>query len=264
MPEILLTFVHISDTHISPDSEYGTQHGLWSAQEGAKALVRAVNELPFQPDFVLHTGDVAYGPDPDAYHTAREILTKLKSPLYYLAGNHDHADALQRILLGRTEVISPFHYRMEVNGVQIVCLDTNGHAEPPRGNIAVEQLDWLDSICSTPDAQPLIVAMHHNPLSIGSPWLDDYMRLINGEVVHRILLKARDRLHGVFFGHVHQNISYYRDGILYTSALSSWNQFLAYPGLDDTIPDLDAQPGFNVVTLTRNQTFVRQWYFRVK
>lgn len=264
MPDTLLTFVHLSDTHISPDSAYGNHHAPWSTQQGARALVKAVNALPMQPDFILHTGDVVYDPVPEAYHTARQILATLESSVYYLAGNHDQPDALQRVLLGRSDVLSPFHYSVEINGVQLVCLDTNGPAEPPRGNVMSEQLRWLDTICSTPDNRPLIVAMHHNPLPIGSSWLDDYMRLTNGEEVHRVLMKARSRLRGVFFGHVHQNISYYRDGILYISALSSWNQFLAYPGLDDTIPDVGAQPGFNVVTLTRDQTFIRQWHFSVK
>lgn len=264
MPDNLLTFIHLSDTHISPDPEYGTHHAPWSTQEGARALVRAVNELPFQPDFILHSGDVVYDPVAEAYHTARDILKELKSPIYYLAGNHDQPQALQQILLGQENPTSPFHYNLEINGVQLVCLDTNGPAEPPRGNVIPEQLQWLDEICTAPDNRPLIVAMHHNPLPIYSPWLDDYMRLINGEDVHRVLMKARHRLRGVFFGHVHQNISYYREGILYTSALSSWNQFLAYPGLDNTVPDSEAQPGFNVVTLTHDQTFIRQWHFRVK
>jgi hypothetical protein len=30
------------------------------------ALIKAVNDVPFAPDFVLHTGDVAYDPDPEA------------------------------------------------------------------------------------------------------------------------------------------------------------------------------------------------------
>ncbi len=264
MPDNLLTFVHISDTHISPDPEYGKEYTVWNTCEGAEALVSAVNALPFDVDFILHTGDVVYDPDPAAYHTARDVFEKLQSPVYYLAGNHDHPGELQRILQGRTEIIAPFHYTFEINSVQVICLDTNGPAEPPRGLIVDGQLAWLEALCSASDDRPLVVAMHHNPLPIGSGWLDEYMRISNGEEVQRILLKARHRLRGVFFGHVHQNISYYREGIFYTSALSSWNQFLAYPGLDDTIPDVGAQPGFNVVTLTRDQTFIRRWHFRVK
>ncbi|MEZ4667108.1 MAG: metallophosphoesterase [Anaerolineae bacterium] len=258
----LLTFVQISDTHISPDPEYGKNHSAYGTQTSARALVKAVNALDFPIDFVLHTGDVVYDPVAEAYQTAKDILGELRFPTYYLAGNHDHPLELQRQLLGSDKPQSSFHYTFEINGVQIICLDSNGPAEPPRGNIIPEQLTWLDSLCSADDNRPLVVAVHHHALPVGSPWLDDYMRTINGETLHTVLQKSRHRLRGVFFGHVHQNIQMLKDGILYTSALSSWCQFHSWPGLADTVDDT-GEPGFNVISLTRDQTFIRRWQFRV-
>ncbi len=263
MPEQHLTFVHISDTHIGTDPEYGKQHTPHSTQEGARALVKAVNALPFNVDFILHTGDVVYDPVPEAYLTARDIMSELVRPVYYLSGNHDAGIELQRILLGRSELLSPFYYTFDANGFQIIALDSNGPAEIPRGNVVPQQMEWLDAICSAHDDRPLVVAVHHNALPVGSPWLDDYMRITNGEALHQILLKAKDRLRGVFFGHVHQNIQMYQDGILYTSALSSWNQFNSWPGSTDTVADND-NPGFNVVSLTSTQTFIRRWSFKIE
>lgn len=262
MPEPLLTFVQISDTHISPDPDYGKNHAPYGTQAAAEALVKAVNALSFKVDFVLHSGDVAYDPDTTAYRTARDILGRLRFPVYYIAGNHDHPAELQRLLLGRAEIQPSFYYTFDSNGVQVICLDSNGPAEVPRGYIIPEQLVWLESLCAARDERPLVVAVHHNVLPVGSPWLDEYMRITNGEDLHGVLLKARDRLRGVFFGHVHQNIQMLKDGILYTSALSSWCQFHSWPGLEDTIDD-DSEPGFNVVTLTRDQTFIRRWQFRL-
>jgi Icc protein len=259
----ILQFVHISDTHISSDPDYGRKYAPYSTQEGAAALVRQLNALPFKPDFVLHTGDVAYDPDPSAYGVALNILKPIEYPVYYVAGNHDYPAELQRVMLGREEILPAFYYTLEVNGVQIVVLDSNGPAEPPRGFVSDEQLAWLERICSAVDDRPLVVAVHHNILPVGIPWLDEYMRTVNGEAVHQVLLKARNRLRGVFFGHVHQNISMYCDGILYTSALSSWNQFHAWPGQVETIHDEDAEPGFNIVTLTGNQTYIRRCRYRV-
>src|SRR5258705_3517838 len=113
MPEKRLTFVHLSDTHISTDPEYGKHHTPHSANAGAEALVKAVNALPFHIDFILHTGDVVYDPVAEAYLTARDILSQLKYPVYYLSGNHDSGAELQRILLGRTEILSPFYYTFD-------------------------------------------------------------------------------------------------------------------------------------------------------
>jgi Icc protein len=263
--DTILRFVHISDTHISSNPAYGRDH--WqvghTARQGAEALVEQLNNLPFRPDFILHTGDVAFDPDPSAYEAAREILGQIRYPVYYLAGNHDYPVELQRRMMNQAEINAPFYYALEVNGVQIVCLDSNGPAEPPRGYVTEEQIAWLENICTTPDSRPLIVAVHHNILPVGVPWLDEFMRTTNGEAVHQALLPARERLRGVFFGHVHQNLDMYRDGVLYTSVNSSWVQFHAWPGQDKTIEDVAADPGFSVVTLTSEQTYIRRCRFRL-
>lgn len=256
-----LTFIHISDTHIHPDADYTGNYADYASLVGARALVNQINNLPFQPDFVLHTGDVVYDPVPEAYGLAQEVLGQLKAPVYYLAGNHDHGAALQQALMPQVKVAGTLYYTFEAQGVQFICLDSNGAAEPPRGQMSATQLAWLDALCSAPDERPLVVAVHHNLKPGGFPWLDDYMGIVNGDDLHTILLKARGRLRGVFHGHIHQNTDLYRDGILYSSTLSSWTQFLAWPGMDATNADVGAEPGFSVVTVTQNQAFIRRWRF---
>ncbi len=263
MTETLLRFVHLSDTHISADPHYNQDGAMHTPLIGAKALVHQVNALPFTPDFVLHTGDVAYNPDASAYETAREVLSAIRCPVYYLAGNHDSIEPLQRIMLGAEQPQIPFDYEFAVNGVQIICMDSNRPSEPPSGRVSDEQLAWLEGLCSAPDDRPLIVAVHHNVLPVGTPWWDDFMRMVNGEAFHRALLPARARIRGVFFGHVHQNVDTVRDGIPYFSALSSWYQLHNYPGATESEVDRFANPGFNVVTVTRDQTYVRRQHFIV-
>ncbi len=258
MTDPLLRFVHISDTHISPDPEYARDWAPYHPNRGAEALVEQISALPFAPDFVLHTGDVAAAPDPAAYRLARELLGRIPYPVRYLAGNHDDAVMLQRELLGVEQPASPFDCVLEVNGVQVVCLDSCGPAEPPAGSLRSAQLARLSDLCASADPRPLVVAVHHNVLPTGIPWLDGYMGLTNGAALHRALLPARHRLRGVFFGHIHQNTQTVRDGILYASVLSPWYQIHAWPGQTDTVRELDAEPGFNVVTITAEQTFIRQ------
>ncbi len=263
MTETLLRFVQITDTHISANPHYNQDGAHHTPLVGAKALVHQINNLPFKPDFVLHTGDVAYNPDESAYYTARQILSEIEAPVYYLAGNHDDGAMLQRIMLGEQEPKTPFDYEFEVKGVQIVCMDSNRPAEPPRGKVSAEQLAWLADICQAQDSRPLIVAVHHNVLPMGSYWWDKFMRMTNGEDFHRTLLPAQKRLRGVFFGHVHQNVEMTRDGIAYHSALSSWYQLHNYPDQVDSMPDRTARPGFNIITITREQTYIRRCSFMV-
>ncbi len=263
MSETLLRFVHMGDTHISADPHYNQDGAMHTPLVGAKALVHQINALPFAPDFVLHTGDVAYNPDESAYFAAHNILSAITVPVYYLAGNHDDPGALQRIMLGQTAIKSPFDTEFEVNGVQIVCVDSNRPAEPPRGRVSEEQLAWLEGIARAADDRPLIVATHHNVLPMGSPWWDDFMRMVNGEAFHKALLPARDRLLGVFFGHVHQAVDIVRDGIAYFSTLSSWYQLHNYPGQLESEVDRLAGPGYNVVTVTREQVYIRRCRYTV-
>lgn len=262
MSDTLLRFVHITDTHISADPHYNSAGARHTPLMGAKALVHELNRLPFTPDFVLHTGDVAADPDESHYNTAKEILSEIKYPVYYVPGNHDHAEPLQRFLLG-VEPKATFDYEFEVNGVQVICTDSNRPAPLYRGKVSDQQLRWLEGLCAAPDDRPLIVALHHPVLPMGSPAWDTQMNLIDGEAFHRALLPARDRLRGVFSGHVHQNTDIVRDGIPYFTGLSSWYQIENYPDQTELVRETFSEPGFSVVLVTREQLYMRRHTFIV-
>lgn len=258
MSERLLTFVHLSDTHIHADPSYTGEFVNFTSRDHVTAMVQHINTLPFPVDFVLHTGDVMTDPtSPEEYDVAREILSTLKFPVYYLAGNHDRSMWLQTGLLGRDPARANRRhaYQFDVNGVQIVCLDSSieGGAS---GEIDAGQLEWLETICESPDPRPLVVALHHNTLPLEAPWLDTIM-LTNGAAVHAVLLKAKHRLRGVFFGHIHENTITIRDGITYVSTLSGWFQTRTWYGQTEPINDPVIDPGFNVVTLTQTDTLIR-------
>ena len=68
-----LELIHISDTHFGPDHSLDIRGA--NSWKRACALVEAINDLPFQPDLIVHTGDVANDPDPPAYTLAREVLS---------------------------------------------------------------------------------------------------------------------------------------------------------------------------------------------
>lgn len=269
MPETLLhgapmvRFVHISDTHFCANPHFNIDGAQHTPMIGAQALIHQINTLPFAPDFVLHTGDVTDDGAEESYHVAREALSAIPYPVYYLPGNHDHSAHFQRIMLGRGEPTPTVDYEFEVRGVQVICMDSQRPATPPAGRVSDEQLAWLEGFTRAADDRPLIVAVHHNVLPVGTPWWDDYMRMVNGEDFHRALLPARDRIRGVFFGHVHQNVDTVRDGIAYFSVPSSWYQLHNYPGQVESVQDRSAEPGYNVVTIRRNQFSLRRHRFTV-
>jgi 3',5'-cyclic-AMP phosphodiesterase len=146
--------------------------------------------------------------------------------------------------------------------VQIIALDSSRAGHAHAGWLDEAQLDWLNTICTADDPRPLVVATHHHPIPIDVPWLDQ-LGLGNGQVMHEILLQARHRLRGVFFGHVHHSLDIYKDGILYSSVASAAYQFMAWPGQAQAALDMVADPGLNLVTVTAEQTFIRHHRFRL-
>lgn len=256
-------FLHISDTHISDDPYYAPDH--IHPNIGAQALIKYIEALRFPIDFILHTGDVAYDPHPETYQLIKNLFAEIKIPIYYVRGNHDHVQALQSVLMQRAEadLQESLYYSVEVAGYQLIVLDSNGPAPLPAGNLIQGQLDWLNTLCQADDTCPLLVAVHHNILPVGVPWLDNWMRALNGEALHEILLQAQHRLCAVFHGHIHQNYQVMRDGILYVSAASSWRQFYAEPGLKEIVPDFSARPGLNLVSLRGRDCSIRQHVFEL-
>lgn len=259
-PAPLLTFVQFSDTHLYLDPEQTTEFIPFSPLPVTNAVIEAINALPFHIDFVLHTGDVMTDPEnAEDYQYAAKVIGKLNAPVYYMPGNHDRIDGMRQYLMPQQKFPSDsqFYYDFEFNGVQIIMLDSHipmtGH-----GVISDEQLEWLAETCNPADSRPLVVALHHHPIELGIPWFDQ-LALKNGSTLHDRLLSVRDRLRGVFYGHIHQNTATVRDGISYFSCLSAWYQLRSWYGQKEPQLDPVQQPGFNVVKLTATEMIVRRY-----
>ncbi len=246
MPQPLLTFIHISDTHL-----YANPHPSLPPTPNplarAEAVIKHINAQVFPIDFVLHTGDVGDDlPDIEKYREAQGVLKKLSAPLHVIPGNHDNRDWLREVFYPHSN--TPY-YSFEHKGVEVACLDTSVPNQP-HGEISERQLAWLMKICTAPSDKPLVVALHHHLFPLGSLPMDT-MTVKTGVTVHQTLLKARARLRCVLFGHVHERLSFIRDGVLYATAPSTWFQLKTWPGQTGSfVIDDVALPGYNIVTLT--------------
>jgi 3',5'-cyclic-AMP phosphodiesterase len=264
LPVEPLYFVHISDTHIGPKKSF-SRHGH-RPYPCAERLVEVLNNLPTTPDFVVHTGDVVTDPDPISYQYAADLFAQLRLPIYYVNGNHDRAADIHHYLpMGQKEDVTAdtnvLSYTFERKGYRFLVLDGRGPDEiDPHGLLSEAQLDLVRRE-ATADGPPLTIFIHFPVLPMNSTWMDAYMLIVNGVALHEALLPARDRLRGVFHGHVHQAMQVRRDGILYSSAASTFSQFTAWPGDPNTGFDTEHPPGFNFVHLLPEQTIVRQHIF---
>lgn len=275
--EVLLRFVQVSDTHIFDSTtsqrlkKYSDQAqlppGILEAMKrleidlpetadtphSAKVILERINALPLDIDFVLHTGDVGFDPEDGAeYAPIKQIFANSRFPVYFIPGNHDSSDDLQQHL-SHLEAMQPtFDYEIPHPHVQIVCLDSS------RGIFNEQQLAWLEARITADDERPLIVALHHNLISYGE-FFGDMVILRNHAAARAILQKAKARLRGVFYGHMHMILDVVLDGITYYCCPSGWVQFDVFPYADVSKGnDGTSLVGINVVTITRNATFVRR------
>ena len=148
----------------------------------------------------------------------------------------------------------------------IAVFDSRGPNDPA-GTLRDDQLAALRTLCA-PHGPPLVIAIHHPPFPLDSAWLNDGWSTATGHTPAMLLDRgpefldaiepARNRLRGVFFGHVHRAFQVLYRGILFTSAPSSLGQFLTWPGQDHPESSPGEPAGFSLVTVTAEQTIVRQ------
>lgn len=258
-----MRFVHISDTHVGPTPDYASHGHTPLAQ--LEHLVEVINSLTFPVDFVLHTGDVVNSAREVEYALAAPVLARLRLPIYYVAGNHDDPAHMRRFLLGQPASDARFDYQFEVAGIQFVVLDTRSPAWPA-GRLEPEQIEALRRLC-VPDGPPLALVLHHPPLPLDSDWLDQgwptengfsaNMLLENGTAFYDAITPARERICGVFFGHVHRAYQVFHRGVMLSSAPSSFVQYYTWPDQALPVQSSEELPGFGVVTIEDGRTVVR-------
>lgn len=260
-----LYFVHISDTHLGPTAVFQDRHGV-SPYPCAEKLVAIINNLPTTPDFVIHTGDVVYDPDPAAFKLAADLFSRLNVPIYYVNGNHDGKGMLANYLpMGPKTNLSDdpetLSYTFAVKGERFVVVDARGPEEiDPQGVFSAAQLEVVRNEAQ-PDGPPLTIFMHYPALPMNSKWMDGNMLVQNGRSFHNLLLPAKERLRGVFHGHVHQNMQVMRDGIFYASVVSAYSQFYAWPHDDYVQHDFAHEPGYGFIHLLDGQMILHQHSF---
>ena len=187
------TVLHVTDLHLR--ARVGERLlGVDTAESLRAVLTQALAE--HRPDALLATGDIAHDPEPDAYARYLEIVREFfAGPLLTLPGNHD-LEAPMRHLFSQPAVLSLGRW-------QIVGLDSHVD-DRAEARVDAERLEALKSACAAAGDRPVIVATHHPPLPVGSPWLDKD-RIQNGAELLEWLAE-HSTARAVVFGHAHQLI----------------------------------------------------------
>ena len=258
-------FIHISDTHLRDDPK-AKMYGI-NVYDAAIKAVEAINKSTLPFDFVVHTGDVAsVDGTQKEYELAAKIFDNIKVSMYYLTGNHDNASLMSRILkFGEKKDLSTddsrLFYTFKFNRHNFLVLDAKTtKEEDPHGRLPPDQLDELDKILS--QTQGYITIFNHYPtIPPDSIWLKKTMTILNAEDILKIFNKYSSKIVGVFSGHIHQDTILTKDGILYSSAGSTFVNFRNAPDDEDVIFLSNGVGYFNHVTVEKSSIEIKQYAF---
>ncbi len=209
------SFVQISDSHIG-----------FARPENPDVLgtfaktIEAINSLPRQPSFVVHTGDVTHLSKPAQFDAAKQALASLKAPLIVLPGEHDVIGTPQHFFdaFARSDAPNGW-FSFDQGGIHFLALVNVFNFEID-GKLGAEQLDFAEKDLAAQKPSTPVVVFGHVPLYALYPqwgWTtEDGARVLAA-------LRRFDAV-TVLNGHIHQIVQHSEGNIRFATAAST-----AYP-----------------------------------
>jgi 3',5'-cyclic-AMP phosphodiesterase len=214
-------FIQLSDTHLFEDAATT----LWGVapDQALDSGIDALAQIDGKPSFILVTGDCSADGSEASYLRLAGKLQRLGATAYYLPGNHDDAARMARLLAGRT--LGPdekLWQDFEADGWRFILLDSSV-PDQDWGALGSAQIEWLKAALAQQPDKPTMLVVHHNPVPVGSPWLDT-MTIADADQLLPVL-DASPQVRAVLYGHVHQESLVQRGDARYMSAPSTFFQF---------------------------------------
>jgi Icc protein len=215
----------VTDCHLKADAQQ-LYRGI-NPYENLKMLLNKVKRI--KPDLLLASGDLSEDGDRAAYAALQHLFKSLGIPVLALPGNHDDAEQLAETFPG-----SPVDsVEVTAHGPwQIIRLNSSlpGKTE---GRLSEKVLLELESLLANQPQCPRLIAVHHQPIIVGSPWIDKY-RLFDAQRFLQLIDQYPD-IKAVVWGHIHQVFETDRNGTAMLGGPSSATNSL--PGVQNFTAD---------------------------
>jgi Icc protein len=215
----VLRLLQISDTHLHA-TKASRMRGVNTYDTFRAVLDRALADECWPADAVLVSGDIVQDESRAGYELFRSEMEQLDVRILCLPGNHDDPKLMDEILSGE-----PFQFcgSRRLGGWSLILLNTFLTGEDA-GGLGAKRLDALAASLKEHETQHVLVCMHHQPLNMGSAWLDG-VGLRDAENFLAVL-DASKHVRGVLWGHVHQASDRTRGDVRFLSAPATCSQFL--------------------------------------
>ncbi|GAA2804158.1 metallophosphoesterase [Kribbella solani] len=218
----MYVIAHLSDPHLD---------GTEEARARLRRITSYVSSFSRPVDVVLVTGDLADHGLPEEYAEVASELS-LDVPVLVLPGNHDVSSPLRTGLASFVTSPGeghPVHQVRDVGGARFVLVDSTVPGAD-HGLISPDSLTWLDGVLREPFDGPLFVAMHHPPLNLRHPVMDQWKLEQQAPLAEVLTAKP---ITAILTGHVHTAIT----------TTFAGHPVLGAPGIRSTVPyDFEPTP----------------------
>lgn len=212
-----IRLLQITDSHLYADDD-GELGGVNTARS-LRAVLDAAQAEHWPPRAILATGDLVQDHTRAGYERFHDALAGFGFPVHCIPGNHDDP-ALMRELLA----MPPFTF-CGVAGYgnwTIPLLDT-WRENSAGGRLGAGELGRLDHLLSAHSGGHALVCLHHQPVPMGSPWIDEVGLADAADFL--AVIDRHDNVRAVLWGHVHQASDREREGVRMMSTPSTSAQF---------------------------------------
>jgi 3',5'-cyclic AMP phosphodiesterase CpdA len=212
-----LRFVQVSDSHLGFTGPANTE-----VAKSFDEAVNQVNALPYEPDFVMHTGDLTHLATPGQFDQVKQMMSRLRTrQVLTVPGEHDSIDdsgQKYRAVFGAGTAGEGW-YSFDVKGVHVISL-VNTLSLEKLGHLGADQLDFVRKDVSRLSGDTPIIVFSHIPLFAMYPnwgWATD-------DATQALSYLRRFSSVTCLNGHVHQLFTKTEGNVTFHSATTT-----AYP-----------------------------------
>ena len=211
----MIKLVHITDSHLG--AKPGDPLLSMNPDESLMDVLTLVKAEQARVDWILATGDIASGAYLSAYQRFKTTVSdNLTAPMAWLPGNHDDYQMMEDVVPNSKHQLINHDYWL------IILLDSHVPGKV-YGNFAPSELDYLSQALRENPDKHVLIAFHHQPVPIGSTWMDRY--IIQNATTFWDLISANNKVRCVLWGHVHQEYDRMKESIRLLSTPSTCIQF---------------------------------------
>ncbi|MFW2177787.1 MULTISPECIES: metallophosphoesterase [unclassified Moraxella] len=246
------SLIQISDLHLSTD--VSMRYNGVDTQLSLDKVLQVIGSDFADTDLLVVTGDLLQYPNTLNYNQLFAQFDTLGLPYLCIAGNHDVTLELDSHLpfLQRRHLPVPADSRLlncqlyQTAYWDMIFLDSSVVGEI-HGHFSEPTLAWLAQTLAS-SSRPYVMFAHHPMAKVKSAWIDAHC-VDNSEDFWSVVSPFRQRIKGIFVGHVHQECHIVHDGISMFSCPSTSVQFK--PFCDDYTID-NKLAGLRWLTLYNN------------